>query len=655
MQTQISINLLQNALQELYSGSNHSSPLKLKQAEEYLVYVQKSDNAHLIALELLDSAHNVRPPLTDSLTQLTLYYFFFTAQEPNLIFFAAQTLYKCLHRDWQHLEMPIKQRIGSTLVKYIYASVATIPHFVLTKLVLAFSVFTIKFTDHEPDSIPKFCSNTILVCDDPAKKFAFLKIIVQFLTFVPEESCKMQFAYSDGITVRFRISTFSTFALDNVIPLLRESDPSVKVAALNCVSSWSMNSTIDTTSFFRVFEEIIPFLSDLECLESAVDLIMNLLADSRISGKEKTVALQLYPILINMKSTLHEAIAEETEEFVLPFCKLICKFAETFVGFLIESLPSSMPFFEIIFACLSYPAIYPSNPDISEIPHFVIFTLEGELDSGNGLQTSTAKYGKDIISHSHEIMIQALAILVDQTRYPPDSVVKTWTRDYLDRFRQHRRECADTSLYCYYALNERALHHVVNGISMEMQQLSVDPARGLQMLESMLFHFRAFSESISSDETEFVPLIFQESTFQAFLQICHTNQDGSKILRSTMSSTIGSYADWLSNNPSQALPVCVRFLASELTASESPRIPSAALVEVSLTCSAALAPNCDQVLNLCVAALNSCSPEIKSQIFQSMAYIVKALPPDEASPRLVFLLNGILDELIGYLIKCEQV
>jgi hypothetical protein len=256
---------------------------------------------------------------------------------------------------------------------------------------------------------------------------------------------------------------------------------------------------------------------------------------------------------------------------------------------------------------------------------------------------------------AREVMLQVLSVLVEQTRYPSDSVVSSWPKDTLDRFRTHRRECSDTSIYCYYTLNEKALIHVVNGISSEIQLLLSDPSRGCQQLETYLFHFRAFSESVSSDESQYIPAIFQASSFQTFLQISQSDRDGSSIFHSTLASTIGNYADWLSQNPTEALPVCIHFLVSEIEIAENPRIAASALVEICAVCHAALAPHCDQILNLCVGTLQSCRPDIKNQIFQSMAYLVKGLPVDEASPRLLYLLNGIMDELYQDLMKYQEV
>lgn len=293
------------------------------------------------------------------------------------------------------------------------------------------------------------------------------------------------------------------------------------------------------SSFFPLFEKVIQLLPQLEMLEATSDVLMILLGDSRISGLERSVANHLYPILITMNPKLLESIQEEDEEFILPFCKLICKFAEVFATFLIEGLPGTKPFMDMLLACTAYPALYPSNPDISEIPLYFWFTFESEIETTNELRPS--KYNDQVIQMAHEILFQVLSILVNQAKYPLDSVVAGWSKDALDRFKGHRRECGDTALYCYYALEERALFQVVNGITMEMQFLSQDVNSGTQLLETLIFHLKSFAESISSDEDQYIPMIFQQEALQFLVSIAQSKRDGAALLRMTLASTIGNY------------------------------------------------------------------------------------------------------------------
>lgn len=307
----------------------------------------------------------------------------------------------------------------------------------------------------------------------------YLKLILQYLTCIPEEGQKVNILYSDGQTASFKVSEICSFALSNVMPLMDDPYPVVQTVALSCVAAWSTYSTIDTESFFPLLEKTVLKLSNLDLIETTSDVVMTLLGDSRITGKEKTVALQIYPILLNFKDHLSEGIKNEVDDFVMPFCKLICKFAEIYVGFLVEGLPDTKPFFDMIIECTGYPAIYPSNPEVSEITHYFWFSFQDGIDNSNELRSCAFNESKILMGN--QILFEVLNVLIMHTKYPSDSVVATWTADFLDRFKNHRRECGDTSLYCYYSLQEQALGYVVQSLLAELQQASLNPNNGLQV------------------------------------------------------------------------------------------------------------------------------------------------------------------------------
>lgn len=115
----------------------------------------------------------------------------------------------------------------------------------------------------------------------------------------------------------------------------------------------------------------------------------------------------------------------------------------------------------------------------------------------------------------------------------------------------------------------------------------------------------------------------------------------------------GNFAEWLSSAP-QSLPTCINFLLSELSSASNPNIAAFSLVEVCSLCQNALANHCDEVLGLCVNALSTCPPTVKGRVFQCMSYVVKALPDQESSPRITFLVGGIIDQISNDAAVLEQ-
>jgi hypothetical protein len=266
------------------------------------------------------------------------------------------------------------------------------------------------------------------------------------------------------------------------MPLMNDYDPQIQRAALSCVASWSTHSTIDTDSFFPLLEKTVSKLSNLDLIETSSEVIMTLLGDSRITGKEKTVASHIYPIILSFKNHLSEGIKNEMEEFVMPFCKLICKFGEIYVGFLVDGLPNTKPFFDMIIECTGYPALYPSNPEVSEITHYFWFSFQDGIDNSNELRT--CEFSDSAIAMGNQILSEVLVVLIMHTKYPFDSVLKSWNAEFLDRFKTHRRECGDTSLYCYYSLQDQALRYVVQSLLEQLQLTTLNPEMGLQVFNN---------------------------------------------------------------------------------------------------------------------------------------------------------------------------
>jgi hypothetical protein len=112
----------------------------------------------------------------------------------------------------------------------------------------------------------------------------YLKLILQYLTCIPEEGQKVNILFVDGLTASFKVGEICSFALSNVMPLMDDPNPQVQSAALSTVAAWSTYSTIDTDSFFPLLEKTVLKLSNLDLIETTSDVVMTLLGDARITG-----------------------------------------------------------------------------------------------------------------------------------------------------------------------------------------------------------------------------------------------------------------------------------------------------------------------------------------------------------------------------------
>jgi hypothetical protein len=171
-------------------------------------------------------------------------------------------------------------------------------------------------------------------------------------------------------------------------------------------------------------------------------------------------------------------------------------------------------------------------------------------------------------------------------------------------------------------------------------------------MEALIFHLKAFTASIPAEENQIVPLIFEERTFLAVTNLINDKNNGSQQFRITLASTIGYLAEWFSANPDY-LPSIFRFLINELSDCFNPVPAAMSLVEICCVCQSQLSDHCDEILNLCVQALSVASFNVKSRIFQAMSYITSALPTEEASPRILVMVGGIIAQLEQDLIMID--
>jgi hypothetical protein len=329
---------------------------------------------------------------------------------------------------------------------------------------------------------------------------------------------------------------------------------------------------------------------------------------------------------------------DEDEDFLQSFAKIISKFGEVFSKYLIEQLPLTMPFFELMLQLTSYAP----NADIPQITFFFWFNLEDALDYTNELEKKTLP--AHVVQHGNQIMYRLLEILILQMRYPSDRELSDWKKDHKDKMKNHRVECADTALYCYYNLQEKALELLIHLFQREIEVLSSDSQYGTQGLEAIVYTLKCFAEAINCEESRWIPVLFQESSISVIQAIVGASRDGFRQMRLTMAGCCGNYAEWLANH-SEYLAPTLKYLLYELEHCDQPTSAAIALTELSSLCQIPLSKHADEVLNMCMSTLHTVPANIQSRIIQSMLSIIQALPSHEASPRSRFMLGGIVDQL----------
>ena len=329
-------------------------------------------------------------------------------------------------------------------------------------------------------------------------------------------------------------------------------------------------------------------------------------------------------------------IVDHDEDFLTAYAGIITKFGDQFTIELINKLPQTALFFDTVLAITAYT----ENYSISEMTFYLWFELEDNMDCKNELNDN--EMPPATLEYGHDLFGRLLDIIMNQIRYPPGDVLQFWNNDQLEQFKNHRVECADTALYCYYNLQERALETVVGYLDREMTNHTGQTST--QNVEACIYLLKAFSETIPHEESKYLKILFSQNVVNYLSGLVEKKLDGYSQLRSTICKLFGSYGDWFAINEEYLSPA-VTFLLGELQNSNTPISAATALTDLTSVCQKQLSKHCDQVLTMYFDVINKCPKEVQGKIIQSMISVVQPLKGQIATERTLFILNSILDNI----------
>lgn len=118
----------------------------------------------------------------------------------NAQFFAAQTVYTHVQRDWNRLGVESMDQIGHHLYKCLQDPNVSTAQFVTIKMCLALVIYTIKSSKTLLDATKSFCDSITekMNSSDQNHRIYFAKLILWFLTYLPEEGQRVSALGQDG-------------------------------------------------------------------------------------------------------------------------------------------------------------------------------------------------------------------------------------------------------------------------------------------------------------------------------------------------------------------------------------------------------------------------------------------------------------------------
>eukprot|EP00842_Homolaphlyctis_polyrhiza_P000264 jgi/Hompol1/1238/HPOL_004878-RA len=431
----------------------------------------------------------------------------------------------------------------------------------------------------------------------------FSKTILEITALVPEEMQKLPFEGAAKNRMSVAVQELATPSVEFAMNLRSHPDANITKQAMRCISAWIRGEFLSTEPTLQILQAFLAMLDSTQDFDSVAEMVAEILRDGRFRNIKATVCLMTLDVLTapSMRQRLDSAIQEQDESTVRLIAKMLFELAEAHVDYFLDNLtlaPQIGIALQMILQTVSFPGYFGADQEITQ--------------------------GSCIHSPSYCFVMTHI--------------------DVKDKFKGHRRECAETMLCCINVMDMQAMEIVVAAIG---EKLSIKMStQGQQELQ-------AFHEAVDVNGGLPLAQVIQPPTLQTFDQLCRS-YDSIGQLRNTLLTCLGSYSEWLAAH-SECLPSAFEFILSSLPLKPSYMAAASALCDVCDACRISLKPYADQIIAACMAALPTVERGAHNKIIMSLSMIIQALPVELASSRLNMVLGGILTEMKSVLGVVESV
>jgi hypothetical protein len=168
----------------------------------------------------------------------------------------------------------------------------------------------LKNSDSLSEGIQFFLNNVEQAMNtfDPSYRTYFSRLIVQYLTYIPEEANKIGSFGKDSTP--FKVSQISQGAIELLSPYLKYPDFEIQALALTGLSSWVSNSSVPLDMLVPLLQMVLEKMDTFDLLDAISDVIGILFSDKRLVGMETVVPELFLPVFTGdlYQNGLKEAI-----------------------------------------------------------------------------------------------------------------------------------------------------------------------------------------------------------------------------------------------------------------------------------------------------------------------------------------------------------
>ncbi|XP_054092172.1 importin-13 isoform X2 [Zeugodacus cucurbitae] len=285
-----------------------------------------------------------------------------------------------------------------------------------------------------------------------------------------------------------------------------------------------------------------------------------------------------------------------------------------------------------ILQCTDKPGIYPVEESCSSMAMGFWYLLQDEVFAMHNEEERIKcwEYIKPLYAH-------LTRILVHKSEQPDENSIEKWTSDDLESFRCYRQDISDTFMYCYDVLHEYILDILAAVLDETIAELQNNPTQWTK-LEACIYSFQSVAEHFAGEELKQIPKLMR------VLSEIPYNKMNEKLLGTAL-ETVGSYCQWLKENPTYippAIELLVRGLNSNMSAQAT-----LGLKELCCDCQLQMKPYAEPLLNACHTSL--ISGQMKNsdcvRLMYSIGKLMSLLPASNIPNYLDIIVGPCFEEL----------
>uniref|UniRef100_W8B5B8 Importin-13 n=1 Tax=Ceratitis capitata TaxID=7213 RepID=W8B5B8_CERCA len=582
-------------------------------------------------------------------------------------FFGAVTLHSKLMKYWHEVPREnheeLKQKIFEKIIQF-----ANGPKLVLNRLCIALSAYILHMLEEWPTAIEDVISTFQNQQIPNVNKEMQLWIMLEVLLAIPEE-LQAIFTSVRRATMRAEVGKRFPLVMDTSVAYLntqidREWDSecfSNMTKAVKCVGGWVRNIGYSiencqniTTILLKIINKCYwPCVQDTEgdgcmsadenelaetCLKTLISLIVQ--PDCHAFPKTAFVLIKMCLDSLSNITKMEWKRDNNNEDIVLNIYLLFVSFMERHSQLLLSGITSLDPELSTLYSrlvhellqCTDKPGIYPVEESCSSMGLGFWYLLQDEVFAMHNYDERMKcwEYIKPLYAH-------VTNILVRKSEQPDDNSIDKWSSDDLESFRCYRQDISDTFMYCYDVLHEDILDILASILNETIAEVQANPTHWTK-LEACIFSFQSVAEHFAGDESKQLPKLMR------VLSEIPYDKMNEKLLGTAL-ETVGSYCQWLKDNPAY-IPPAIQLLVRGLNSNMSAQA-TLGLKELCCDCQLQMKPFAEPLLKACHDTLTSGQMKNSDcvRLMYSVGKLMSLLPAAKIPSYLDIIVGPCFEEL----------